>query len=121
MDKDRNFDLQQVTYGPLKQNVPGILNMQKVFTLSSRDIKFIVTILIGHGCELVHRTQPNGGPTTIMVLLKADREPVVTIFQFQIYISEAFFDEDHIYVDNAENWKLQLIPDISRSTRGTNI
>ena len=52
LDWDRNFALQQATYGPLKELLQGFLTCKERGILFTRDIGFIVPILTGRDCEL---------------------------------------------------------------------
>ena len=52
MDRDRNFALQQATYGPLKELLQGFLTCKERGTLFTRGIGFNVPLLTGRDCEL---------------------------------------------------------------------
>ena len=52
MDRDRNFALQQATYGPFKELLQGFLTCKERGTLFTRGIGFNVPLLTGRDCEL---------------------------------------------------------------------
>ena len=52
LDMDRNFALQQATYGPLKKLLQGFLMCKECGTLLTRGIGFNVPIITGRDCEL---------------------------------------------------------------------
>ena len=52
LDRDRNFALQQATYGPLKELLQGFLTCKERGTLFTRGIGFNVPNLTGRDCEL---------------------------------------------------------------------
>ena len=52
LDRDRNFALQQVTYGPLKELLQGFLTCKERGTLLTRGIRFNISNLTGRDCEL---------------------------------------------------------------------
>ena len=52
LDRDRNFALQQATYGPLKEFLQGFLTCKEGGTLFTRGIGFNVPNLTGRDCEL---------------------------------------------------------------------
>ena len=67
LDRDRNFALQQATYGPLKELLKGFLTCKErgTVTLFTRGIGFNVPLLTGRDCELdtsrtAKRTPPFG-------------------------------------------------------------